>query len=69
MDPAAIADNKVESAADKKEYAFKELWSDQTCVIVFFRRFATIKAVDKFFLFHYALLRIRCLFDPGIRDG
>jgi hypothetical protein len=44
MDPAAIADIRVESAADKKEYAFKELWSDQTCVIVFFRRFATYKA-------------------------
>jgi hypothetical protein len=43
MDPAAIADNKVESAADKKEYAFKELWSDQTCVIVFFRRLLPIR--------------------------
>jgi hypothetical protein len=58
MDPAAIADNRVESATDKKEYAFRELWSDQTCVIVFFRRFATYtvrhcKTVYKSFLFHF----------------
>jgi hypothetical protein len=38
MNPADIADNVVESAVDKKDYAFKELWNDQTCVIIFFRR-------------------------------
>ncbi len=63
MDPAAIADNKVESAADKKEYAFKELWSDQTCVIVFFRRFATIKAVDSTFFIPFSGIGALYYFD------
>ena len=39
MNPAAIAYNVVVSAVDSQEVTFKELWRDQTCVIVFFRRY------------------------------
>ena len=39
MNPAAIADNVVVSAVDSQEVTFKELWREQTCVIVFFRRY------------------------------
>jgi len=39
MDPAAIADNLVQNAITKDEVTFKDLWKDQTCVIIFLRRF------------------------------
>jgi len=39
MDPAAIADNVVVHAVTKEEITFRELWKDQTCVIIFLRRF------------------------------
>ena len=38
MDPAVIADNLVENTATKEEVAFKELWKENTCVIIFLRR-------------------------------
>ena len=38
MDPAAIADNLVENATTKEVVSFKQLWIDQTCVIIFLRR-------------------------------
>jgi len=39
MDPSSIADNVVENALSKEEVSFKELWKEQTCVILFLRRF------------------------------
>ena len=40
MDPSSIADNVVENALSKEEVSFKELWKEQTCVILFLRRSA-----------------------------
>jgi len=39
MDPVSIADNVVRSVATKEDTTFKELWKEQTCVIIFLRRF------------------------------
>lgn len=39
MDPALISDSQVTSAVTKEKTSFKELWKDQTCVIIFLRRF------------------------------
>ena len=47
MDPAAIADNVVENAVTKEEVSFKELWKEQTCVIIFLRRLELKKVNNK----------------------
>jgi hypothetical protein len=39
MDPAALADNVILDTKSNSEITFKELWKDQTCVIIFLRRF------------------------------
>jgi len=39
MDPARIAEVAVTSATDGAKVTFAELWANQTCVIVFLRRF------------------------------
>lgn len=39
MEPACIADCIVQQVGTLQEFSFKQLWKDQTCVIVFLRRF------------------------------
>ena len=39
MDPASIAECELTKAGTKEVTSFKELWRDQTCVIIFLRRF------------------------------
>ena len=39
MDPASIAEVEVTNAVTKDKTTFQELWKDQTCVIIFLRRF------------------------------
>ena len=39
MDPASIAECELTNPATKEVTSFKELWRDQTCVIIFLRRF------------------------------
>ena len=39
MEPAKIADSEVTNAVTKEKTSFRELWKDQTCVVIFFRRF------------------------------
>ena len=39
MDPVKIADTELTNPMTKEVTTFKELWKDQTCVIIFLRRF------------------------------
>ena len=39
MDPDKIADCELTDPSTKEVTTFKELWKDQTCVIIFLRRF------------------------------
>ena len=39
MDPAQIADVELTDPVSKVTTTFKELWKEQTCVIIFLRRF------------------------------
>jgi len=39
MDPASIAEVGLVSATDGSKVTFAQLWANQTCVIVFLRRF------------------------------
>jgi len=39
MDPAKISDITVTAAVGGQPTTFGQLWADQTCVIIFFRRF------------------------------
>ena len=39
MDPASIAGVELTHAVTKEKTTFQELWRDQTCVIIFLRRF------------------------------
>jgi len=39
MDPAQIADIELTDPVSKETTTFKELWKEQTCVIIFLRRF------------------------------
>jgi len=39
MDPTTIAEVEVSHAVSKDKTTFQELWKDQTCVIIFLRRF------------------------------
>ena len=39
MDPASIAECELTKAGTKEVTSFKDLWRDQTCVIIFLRRF------------------------------
>ena len=39
MDPASIADVELVDAVTKEVTSFREVWKDQTCVIIFLRRF------------------------------
>ena len=39
MEPAKIGDSEVTHAVTKEKTTFKDLWKDQTCVIIFLRRF------------------------------
>jgi len=39
MDPAAIAEVRLTAAVSKEETTFQKLWQEQTCVIIFLRRF------------------------------
>ena len=39
MDPAKIADIELTDSVSKETTTFKELWKEQTCVIIFLRRF------------------------------
>ena len=39
MDPAKIADIELMDPVSKETTTFKELWKEQTCVIIFLRRF------------------------------
>ena len=39
MDPATIAGVELTEAVSKNKTTFQELWKDQTCVIIFLRRF------------------------------
>ena len=39
MEPTKIADSEVTHAVTKEKTTFRDLWKDQTCVIIFLRRF------------------------------
>jgi len=39
MEPSKIADCQLSDPVTKEKTTFKELWKEQTCVIIFLRRF------------------------------